>query len=216
MSSLHNTDRHPSLSFQSQSQTPSSTHPPSYKSTPATSLFSDSRNSSSTGGLQEFFYELSNAGKPYLKVTLLANGVLAKHQPTIVQGMRLSGNVQFHLGNGDDVLSLTGIVQGKLLYGSHEGGGKSLVFLRIVKEFYSRQSGSPKPSGDFSWSFDIELPKDVTIPVPETPGETRTFSMPQTTQERQSRASTVYGLTFQIVRGKFKTNKECVFLRTVL
>ncbi|PPR02623.1 hypothetical protein CVT24_002194 [Panaeolus cyanescens] len=210
----------PEMSFESirsreNQHTPSNTSPASNDNTstsPSTTTLVDVKGQSSPQlELKEFFYELKNSGRPYLQVTFVANGRFAKALPTIVQGTNVTGNVSIHLDKGEDIRAITGIVQGKLIYGSHEGGGKSLVFLKIVKEFYSRPSNSQQPSGVLCWTFDIELPRTVTIKSSEKPEESNTFDLPQTTQERQSRASTVYEMIVQVTRGKFKSDKELSF-----
>src|ERR1700761_179207 len=75
---------------------------------------------------------------------------------------------------------------------------ETFKFLDISIPMWSKSSASPPLSGDCHWPLSINIPKDVVLPDFKQPYANRTYSLPQTFLERNSKVSAIYNLFARI------------------
>lgn len=96
------------------------------------------------------------------------------------------------------------------------------VFLNLTQPIWAKSKETPRipsPSegasstkliGHCVWPLSIPLPRTAT--VPSGSGEMRSFRLPETFLERNTRVSVQYDLTINILRGKLRTDNRFVLI----
>ncbi|KAJ7512871.1 hypothetical protein B0H11DRAFT_1947754 [Mycena galericulata] len=122
--------------------------------------------------------------------------------PTFLEGDQITGSLSLNVFR-EKIVGLTILIRGEITIGPQRQ--HRLRFLNVATPLWSKAEGRlgemvTLPSGDCSWPFSIDIPKEVIIPDPDNPGAVRSYSLPQTFLERNTRASAHYSISVQIVR----------------
>ncbi|KIM40547.1 hypothetical protein M413DRAFT_412501 [Hebeloma cylindrosporum] len=175
---------------------------------------------------KEFYYEMKRNGKLFASLTMISDAAYSRHMATYLEGAPLKGRVRLTLDKPDAILSVVVSVQGQFITGANEG--EQLTFLHISKTLWSQSEGDPRsgnspaggsssvaPStppkfsgkiqGDYTWPFSIDLPKEVLVPCGNR-NEPQVFTLPETFNERHTRASITYDVSVRFVRTKLRAD----------
>ena len=66
-----------------------------------------------------------------------------------------------------------------------------------------------KLQGDYTWHFSIDLPKEVLIPCGNR-NEPKVFTLPETFNERHTRASIIYEVSVRFIRNKLRAGHRYI------
>ncbi|KAF8968091.1 hypothetical protein BDZ97DRAFT_1916318 [Flammula alnicola] len=180
---------------------------------------------------KEFYYELKKRGKTFAILTIIAEGTYSKHMPTFVEGSPVKGRVRLILDKPDPIQSVVVTILGQFITGANQG--EQLTFIDISHTLWSQADGEPrnvssndardsssappggaaspptkfsgKLQGDYTWSFSIDLPKQVVVAFGSR-DEPQVFTPPQTFNERHTRASISYEVSLRLMRNKLRTD----------
>ncbi|KAF5326885.1 hypothetical protein D9619_004143 [Psilocybe cf. subviscida] len=201
---------------------------PSYSRSPAQAPVASSGPARSTGRSppQEFHYELNKKGKTFAILTIIADGQISRQMPIFIEGQPVKGRVQLMLDKPDAIQSVTINVLGQFITGANQG--EQLSFIDISHTLWTQTDGEPrnvnsgdgdsspttpnpptkysgKLVGNYTWSFSIDLPKQVVVPYGKQ-NEPQIFTPPQTFNERHTRASINYEVSLRLGRNKLRVD----------
>ncbi|KAL1740289.1 hypothetical protein HDZ31DRAFT_68080 [Schizophyllum fasciatum] len=164
-----------------------------------------------------FTYDLTRKGKTWGTLTLLGDPALSRSTPTFVEpgvegreGARVRGSVALSLESSEAIHSVKVTVRGQLSIGA----SAPFTFLDASATPWSREMGDPRADalpgiwsgklrGAYSWPFDIQLPRTVTLPVGSPPRERR-YALPANFWERHEPVRVRYHVVLHVLRGTFK------------
>ncbi|KDR78970.1 hypothetical protein GALMADRAFT_154856 [Galerina marginata CBS 339.88] len=183
--------------------------------------------------MKEFLYDTKNRkGKAVAVLNVIAERSYSKHIPTFLQDTPIKGSVSLSLDKPDTIQSVVLLIQGQFLTGASPD--QQLNFLNLTCSLWSPSSGEPrndlaandssappinnssravgaatrftgKLHGEYSWPFSIPLPKEVVLPSGKEK-EQKSFTLPQTFNERHARGSINYEMSVRISRGKLQSD----------
>lgn len=109
---------------------------------------------------------------------------------------------------------------------------EQLTFFEVSQTVWSKSMGDPrypdlhssaentsstsvtdKLHGTFTWSFSLEIPREVVLVSKATRGEPRVYRPPESFSERHGRASVRYEICVRFVRGYFRSDDRWAFSR---
>ncbi|KAJ7667124.1 hypothetical protein B0H17DRAFT_1251884 [Mycena rosella] len=171
----------------------------------------DHQHGGSRGSTEHIFSLKDQKNKIQPTLKLFSSAPTSASLPTFLEGDKINGSLALHIPRGEKICRVSIVVRGEILTGPQPQN--KLCFLDILVPFWSKFAAgtvSPPLSGDCHWPFSIDIPKDVVLPDPAKPGTARTYALPQTFLERNSKASAHYYLSVQITRSAllFRENNE--------
>ncbi|KAF8968052.1 hypothetical protein BDZ97DRAFT_449634 [Flammula alnicola] len=165
----------------------------------------------------EHVFQLSDGkSKPWITLRVFSSAKSSKSLPTFFEKENINGRLELDAERGDSIQAITAMVTGRIITGSNIDD--SFVFLSQTQPIWSKSPDLPRvpsPSegassnkllGHCVWPLSIALPRTVT--VPSGSGELRSFRLPETFLERQTRVSVQYDLTIVVSRGKLRADNR--------
>ncbi|KAH9481700.1 hypothetical protein JR316_0006227 [Psilocybe cubensis] len=165
----------------------------------------------------EHVFELADGkARPWITLKVYSSAKSAKSLPTFFEKENITGMLELHAERGDSIQAITATVTGRIITGS--GVDDCFVFLSQTQPIWSKSPDTPRvpsPSegassnkllGHCVWPLSIPLARTVT--VPSGSGDLKSFRLPETFLERQTRVSVQYDLTVVVSRGKLRADHK--------
>ncbi|KJA16442.1 hypothetical protein HYPSUDRAFT_147727 [Hypholoma sublateritium FD-334 SS-4] len=165
---------------------------------------------------EHVFQAADGKSKPWITLRVFSSAKSSKSLPTFFEKENVNGKLEIDAERGDSIQAVTAVVTGRIITGSNVGD--SYVFLSLSQPIWSKSPDMPRaPSssqgacsnkllGHCEWPLSIPLPRSVT--APSGSGEMRSFRLPETFLERQTRVSVQYDLTIVVSRGKLRADHK--------
>ncbi|KAJ7808186.1 hypothetical protein B0H14DRAFT_2870976 [Mycena olivaceomarginata] len=169
--------------------------------------------------LTEHVFEIKDKKKrAWATLKLKSSARASTSLPTFLEGDKITGSVTLDLGSSEKILGVSVLIRGQIVTGPSHQDRRSFLDLSTPlwlkgmpnpRDTNPGAAGSGKLFGDCHWPFSISLPKEVILPDPAGKhGAVRTYSLPQTFQERTTRASVFYELSVHIARSTFRVDNN--------
>ncbi|KIM40544.1 hypothetical protein M413DRAFT_445987 [Hebeloma cylindrosporum] len=165
---------------------------------------------------EHVFQIADGKSKPWITLRVFSSAKSSRSLPTFFEKENITGRLEIDAERGDSIQAVTAMVTGRIITGSNIDD--SFVFLNQVQPIWSKSPDAPRvpsPSegassnkllGHCVWPLSIALARTASVPTGS--GDTRSFRLPETFLERQTRVSVQYDLTVVISRGKLRADNR--------
>ncbi|KAF8150704.1 hypothetical protein B0H34DRAFT_149037 [Crassisporium funariophilum] len=165
---------------------------------------------------EHIFQVADGKSKPWITLKVYSSAKSSRSLPTFFEKENITGRLELDAERGDSIQAITATVTGRIITGANIDD--SFVFLSQTQPIWAKSPDTPRvpsPSegassnkliGHCVWPLSIPLAR--TVNVPTGAGDTRSFRLPETFLERNTRVSVQYDLTIVISRGKLRADNR--------